>query len=178
MAYRHNKRFRPSNYSFRHIIGTALIMVLVFLGFYYFNQRPHSPLPKDVKNSLPFAIFYPGKEELKNIVPGTVKYDRATKIFSFVYKDSSISLTFAEQSTPGAFVDVPAAYTKLTDSLGSYSNFDSYFGHVALTKPKQFNFDQTAVFNSKGVLVFGHMTKGSWDQNQWVKFINDMQLIK
>ena len=178
MAYKYSKALNPNNYSQKTVILIVTVLVMVFGGITYINNRHSNPIPRSILSQVHFAIIYPGNTDLKKVEKNSVKYDSQNKVFTYIYKDAGLSITFTEQTTPEAFIDVPAAYTKLTDSMNTYASFDSYYGKVALTKPKQFNGDQTAVLNSRGTLVFAHATYGSWSRDQWIKFANDMQVVR
>jgi hypothetical protein len=91
---------------------------------------------------------------------------------------SGKSLTFAEQSTPQNFVDIPQAYDKLIESLNSYSSFDSFYGKVDLTHPKELKGQQSAAMNSKGTLMFIHPTNGDLSTDQWKQLFNNLSIVK
>jgi len=178
MSYKYNSRFSRTVLGKRDILWAGFIIVILLLTSITLIKNRYNPIPDQIKQNVKFVILYPDKTHSQPVISKSLKYDQSSKVFSFVYSTGTADITVAEQATPQAFTDIPQAYDKLVQNLNEYSSFDSYYGKVSLTKPKEFGNQQTAVFNSKGTLVFAHQTKGNWTKDQWNDLINHLNTIK
>ena len=86
-------------------------------------------------------------------------------------------MLISEQATPQVFNDIPEYYPKLIEKLNGYSDFDSVLGKVSLTKPKELNGAQSAVFNGKGTLMFVRPNQ-SLSDDDWRQFFDQMTIWK
>jgi hypothetical protein len=152
-------------------VAAAAVALLLLL-------RKEPAIPPVINKEASFVIFYPGENSQTKINKETFKYNTQAKNLSFIVSYANKSLTFSEQSTPEGFVDIPQAYDKLIESLRAYASFDSFYGKVDLTHPKEFSGQQSAVMNSKGTLIFVHPTNGSLSTDQWKQLFNNMNVTK
>jgi hypothetical protein len=143
-------------------VAAAAVALLLLL-------RKEPAIPPVINKEASFVIFYPGENSQTKINKETFKYNTQAKNLSFIV---------SEQSTPEGFVDIPQAYDKLIESLRAYASFDSFYGKVDLTHPKEFSGQQSAVMNSKGTLIFVHPTNGSLSTDQWKQLFNNMNVTK
>lgn len=158
------------------LIGILVIGCLVFVAFKILHKPPL--VPADIKKQTDFVIFYPAASSGAKINKTSFKYDSSSKVLSYLATRGSVALTFGEQSTPQGFVDIPQAYDKLIEELNGYASFDSYYGHVDLTHPKEFNGQQSAAMNTKGTLMFIHATQGSLSEDQWKNLFNNLTVVQ
>jgi hypothetical protein len=161
----------------RLLIIFLVITVTLLLGL-IINGLRSSVIPSKIKNEVDYVIYYPGKNTDWAVDASTFKYDPTSKVISYVAHYGSATITIAEQSTPQNFTDIPEAYAKLTEKLNEYSSFDSLYGKVSLTKPEEFKGDQTAVINSKGTMMFIHVTSGKISDDQWKKLFDNLYIIR
>lgn len=157
------------------LISVALLTSAYFLFIY---QVTPNVIPPNIKQQLSFVVFYPNPDPAVTVDSQSFKYDDRVKLLSYVINYVNRSITIAEQPTPPNFIDIPQAYDKLTESLGEYAKFDSYYDKVSLTHPKEFKGQQSAVMNSKGTLVFAHPTNGDLTEEQWRKLFNSFEVIR
>lgn len=144
----------------------------------YLVLHKNSPVPADIKKQVSFLVYYPDKGSLALPDKTSFKYDDASKVLSYKIYLGNVSMTVAEQATPQNFVDIPEAYNKLIESLNGYKQFDSLYGTVNLTHPKEFKGEQSAALNAKGTLMFIHPTNGKLSDDQWRQLFNNLRILK
>ena len=163
------------------MLSVGLLVGVVFLiGTYvlFFYQSTAGNIPPTIKKQVSFNVFYPRPDPAITVATNSFKYDTKEKLLSYVVNYANTPITIAEQATPQNFIDIPQAYDKLIETLGEYGSFQSYYDKVSLTRPKEFNGQQSAVMNSKGTLVFAHPTKGDLSEDQWKKLFNGFEVIR
>ena len=160
------------------ILGICLIGIVIGVMVMW-HQYHHNQIPNSISKQLDFLVLYPNSPERKITAEvGSYKYDKSSKLLTFIVIDSGLNITISEQSTPQAFVDIPQSYTTLINSMNNYTSFDSLQGHVDLTMPKEFNGQQAAVMNTKGTLMFARPTNGKLTSDQWKSFFNSIIITK
>jgi predicted N-acyltransferase len=160
----------------KYIIVVIVVVSIVVVGLKQLHKD--SPIPPAVNQEANFVIFYPNENSQTKINKASFKYDSHAKALSFIVTYNSKSLTFSEQPTPQGFVDIPQAYDKLIEELNGYSSFDSYYGKVDLTHPKELKGQQSAAMNTKGTLTFVHPTNGDLSNDQWKQLFNNLDIVK
>lgn len=144
------------------IAATAVITAIVL------TQKP-SEFERAAPKDIDYILFYPDAVKTGYAVDySTIKYDTAHKGTSFVVTGKGNKMTFAEQTTPDQFNDIPQYWQRFVDKLNGYKSFDSPDGKVALIRPQNLNQKQAAVFNGKGTLMFIYPEKDLSD-NDWRK---------
>lgn len=153
------------------IVATAAITAIVL------TQEP-SEFERAAPKDIDYILFYP--DEIKSgyaVDYSTIKYDTEHKGTSFVVTGKGNKLTFAEQTTPDQFNDIPQYWQGFTDKLNGYKSFDSPDGKVALIRPQNLNQNQNqkqaAVFNGKGTLMFIYPEKDLSDSD-WRNLFKNM----
>lgn len=149
-------------------VGGLLVVALVFL-------KPHSPVPAAIARQLHFSVFYPDGTDGYSVKPATVSYDGQAKVLLLHAQKGDSDLTISEQATPDTFNDIPEYYSKLVEKLNGYADFDSANGHVSLTLPQELHGGQSAVFNSKGTLMFVHPNH-NLSNDAWRKFFDGLMM--
>jgi hypothetical protein len=160
------------------VLIVVVCLVIVGFGLWSYLKSAHNPIPNSFRKEISFSIFYPTSQSPAIVNESSFKYDASSGVFSFIVIDADQSITVAEQASPQSFVDIPQAYTTLIDSLNNYASFDSLQGQVALTYPKDFNGQQSAVMNAKGTLMFAHDTDRGLSNTQWQQFFNDLTTVQ
>jgi len=148
-------------------VGLVLAIVLVAL-------RPRMPIPESILQKLNFSVFYPGGHSTYKVDQNSITYSSSDKVLIFHAKSDDNDLTISEQATPDSFNDIPDYYTKLLEKLNDYKDFDSVSGKVALTRPQELKGAQSAVFNSRGVLMFVHPAH-DLSNDDWRKFFDSIE---
>lgn len=160
------------------ILGLAIIVSAIF-GFKAFHKSENvQVIPPSIKQKISYVVYYPESIAELTVNKSSFKYDNDNEVLSYTLKYSTADITIAEQATPENFVDIPQAYDKLTETLNSYSAFNSFHGTVHLTKPKELKGQQSAVMNSKGTLMFANVTNGSLTDKEWKKLFNNLEVIR
>ncbi len=158
------------------IFGLIFIAADVAIGIYLLKPRP--PIPKNIQSQLDFTPYIIQPDAGIKVDVGSYKYDASQKGLSFIATGRDYGkLTISEQPTPQQFIDIPEVYSKLVDKLNRYSVFDNATGTVYLTRPDGQHGGQTAVINSKGVLMFVRSAKDLSD-DQWRKLFRSFTLEK
>jgi len=156
--------------------GIAVIIVCATVfGVYQYNHR-NQIIPHAIKKQLSVVTLIPKGNQF--IVDKTsFKYEPSAKALTFVVSSFGVKNIISEQVTPDSINDIPQYLDKLTESLNAYTSFDSVVGKVYLTRPKELSGEQSAVMNTKGVLLFAHPVKDLTD-DQWRQFFNSLEIIK
>ena len=157
-------------------IGSVVVLGLL-IGGILFLLRPQTPIPDAMYKKLDFSLFYPDPTSGYTIDSKLVSFDASAKVLVFHAKKSGQDMLISEQSTPPVFNDIPEYYPKLIEKLNGYLDFDSLNGKVSLTKPKELNGVQSAVFNGKGTLMFVKPNHALSDDD-WRQFFNQMTIWK
>jgi hypothetical protein len=157
-------------------IGSVVLMGLLIAGL-LFVLRPQPPIPSAIYAKLSFSFFYVPPSSGYKIDPTLTTYDASAKVVIFHAKMGSRDMLISEQATPQIFNDVPEYYPKLIEKLNGYSDFDSINGKVSLTRPKELNGAQSAVFNGKGTLIFVRPNQALSDDD-WRRFFAQLTIWK
>lgn len=158
------------------VFGVMFLATDAAIGIYLLKPKP--PIPKTIQSQLDFTPYLVKPGAAITVDKGTYKYDPSQKGLSFVATGKDFGkLTISEQPTPQQFIDIPEVYSKLVDKLNRYSVFDNDMGTVYLTRPDDQHTGQTAVINSKGVLMFVRSAKNLSD-DQWRKLFGSFALEK
>ncbi|HSW37689.1 MAG TPA: hypothetical protein VLG37_04975 [Candidatus Saccharimonadales bacterium] len=153
----------------------AIIVSGATIGVIKLTQS-RSIIPKDIKKQLNIVTLLPKSDQII-VDHHSFKYDSNAKVLTFVVSGFGIKNTISEQATPDPINDIPQYLDKLTESLHEYTSFDTAAGKVYLTRPEELKGDQSAVMNSKGVLMFAHPEKDLTD-DQWRQFFNSLDVIR
>ena len=164
-----NKKYRPGS-----LIVLFVLMATVAGGWYLFVRAHTSPLPKQISSQLKFIPFVTQKTAQVSL-PEAVTYNSSAQVLTYQTYFSGTHLVTSEQPTPESFSDVPQAYNALINKMRGKDNFDSVNGTVNITYPVELNGTQTAVMNSKGVLIFVKPDK-NLSTNDWKQFFNNLQI--
>ncbi|MBW4061803.1 hypothetical protein HJC99_04515 [Candidatus Saccharibacteria bacterium] len=155
------------------VVGAVLVVgLIVIMGLLL---APKNPIPGPIKKQVTSTLLMP-RGAGAVVDRQSVKYDSAQKLLTFNVAYAGTSIVVSQQPTPDQFVDIPAVYTKLIDSLVNYQSFDTSIGTVHLTQPKQLNGKQAAVLNTMGTLMFAKPDKNLSD-DQWRSLFNHMAAI-
>ena len=148
------------------VVGVVAIVVILL--------APKSPVLPAITKQLTSTLLLPKGRGIQ-IDRGSVEYDNSKKmlIYNVAYADTKIVIS--QQPTPESFTDIPQVYNKLTDSMNNYLSFDVNMGTVHLTRPKELQGKQVAVFNAKGTLLFAKPDKNLSD-DEWKRFFNQLQV--
>jgi hypothetical protein len=158
------------------IFGVMFLAADAVIGIYLLKPKP--PIPKNIQSQLDFTPYLIQPDTGVTIDKGSYKYDLSQKGLSFIATGKDFGkLTVSEQATPQQFIDIPEVYSKLVDKLNRYGAFDNDMGTVYLTRPDDQRTGQTAVINSKGVLMFVRSSKNLSD-DQWRKLFGSFVLEK
>jgi hypothetical protein len=155
--------------------SVAMLGLLIGVGLYIL--RPQPPIPDNIYKKLNFSLFYPDPASGYKINQAFVSYDSNAKVVIFHAKSGGRDMLISEQATPAVFNDIPDYYQKLIEKLNGYSSFDSINGTVSLTKPTELKGVQTAILNSKGILMFIRPNQTLSDDD-WRKFFKDLIVAK
>lgn len=134
-------------------------------------------LPPAVARQVTYPVLMPSDETTTVINPESISFQADADLLSYTaVLESGAKIFVNQQPTPESFVDIPQAYDKLIASLQPYANFESINGKVSLTKPKEFNGQQSAVMNAKGTLMFVR-SEAELSDDQWRKVFNNLRII-
>lgn len=152
------------------VISSSLaVLLLVVVGLVLVTA---SPIPKEIRQKVPFTLIYPKSNKLIVLDKSSIKYDEKLRQMSFMVRYAGCTITFAEQTTPDQFVDIPEYLPKLLEKMNSYSSFENTVGKVSLTRPTEVK-SQVAVMNTKGTLLFAR-TDGDLSVDQWRSLFNSL----
>jgi hypothetical protein len=158
------------------VFGVMFLAADAAIGIYLLKPKP--PIPKNIQSQLDFTPYLVQPGTGITIDTSSYKYDASQKGLSFIARGKEYGkLTISEQPTPQQFIDIPEVYSKLVDKLNRYGVFDNAIGTVYLTRPDGQHTGQTAVINSKGVLMFVRSAKDLSD-DQWRKVFGSFVLEK
>jgi hypothetical protein len=157
-------------------IGGALCVGLIIAGV-LLAFRPQVPIPAETLKQLKFSLLYPPSNDGYVVDQTTINYNRDAGALIFHAKKANDEFVFSEQPTPDSINDIPEYYAKMTEKLNSYSDFESLNGKVSLTRPKELNGKQTAVFNGKGTLMFVRPSR-DLSKDEWRTFFNTLVVKK
>jgi hypothetical protein len=132
------------------IVGSAAAAVLVL--------RPDPIIPPEIEDRLTSSLLLPDAEKAP-VDTASVKYNDQEKLLSYKTAFAGTTILISQQPTPEQFIDIPAAYKKVTDQMNTYKTFESANGTVFLTTPAQMKGRQAAVLNAKGTLLFANPDK-------------------
>lgn len=183
MVGKQKYRFAQKSSNRQKIIDPFLIFVaMLFAGiFVYFAvnkySQPH-PLPSEISSKINFIVFYPNSNSKVEVDQNSFKFDESTKLLTFTANLAQNRLTFAEQSTPERYVDIPQSFDKLIETLNPYTSFDSFYDRVYLTKPKELSGKQSAIMNSKGTLMSISATEGELTVEDWKRLFNSFEVLR
>jgi hypothetical protein len=158
------------------IVSLLLGVVVIGVAIVVFWPRAHSIIPAAIARQTNFVLFYPREEPDIKIQTSSIKYSTSIKQFSFIVNYQGRSITFAEQTTPEQFTDIPAYKDAFLTKLGSYETFENSIGRVDLTRPKETK-NQVAVMISKGTLVFAQ-TNRDMTEDQWRELFNKIVFLQ
>jgi hypothetical protein len=157
------------------ISGIAVVIGLTTLGFYLFRSKPL--VSESIRQQSGFAIFYPSQQNPYKVESDQLQYDPQAKVLHLTAQNAGQKLIITEQSAPPQFNDIQSYIQKLADSLNSYSNFTNTKGTVYLTRPKELNGGQSAMFIGQGTLMFVHPNKDLSD-TEWKQFFSALQVAE
>jgi hypothetical protein len=176
----HSKTARWRIPAIRSLVALIILALLAGGGYIGYAKWQNSKIiiPPKIRSQVTSSIFWPTKDANITGDKTTIKYDTTNKLLSYLaYTADGIKLTVSEQASPAVFSDIPAAYSKFTSDLRPYSSFDTANDKVFLTHPKELNGGQTAVMNTKGVLIFIRPDKSLTDDS-WKQLFNNLDIVK
>ena len=163
----------------KHLIGFSILIIIIALasgGWYLFVRAHPSPIPKEINSQLKFIPFTTPKNAITTL-PQSVQYNSKQQQMTYSAYFDGTKVVISQQPTPESFTDVPQVYDTLMTKLRSQSSFDTINGKVNITLPVELNGGQSAVMNSKGVLLFAHPDK-QLTIDQWKQFFNNLEIVK
>jgi hypothetical protein len=158
------------------VLSIFVLIILVVCGWYVFIRAHPSPIPKPIKSQLKFIPFTT-KKDASSTLPQAVKYNPQQQLLTYQTYVNSTRVVISEQPTPESFTDVPQVYDALITKLRGQDSFDTINGKVDITFPVELKGGQSAVMNSKGVLLFAHPDK-QLTLDQWKQFFNSLEINK
>lgn len=156
------RNWKPNRW-FIAVIIAVTVMVAGAASFYVLNPPP--VFARSLVDAYPAVLLVPGKGA-GEVVPQTPSYDDKLKQITYTVQYVGASIVVSEQPTPEAFVDVPAVYDKMVETMKTYASFDTDIGKVYLTKPDNLGGHQAAVINTKGTLLLAKTDRDLSDA-QW-----------
>lgn len=166
----------------------AIIIVVICMGTgaavtYYLLHEKQKPtiIDSQILENANFTMFYPGDAE--QTADGWVlqqertNYDKTTGVLTLhtIQNGRNRSIILTEQSLPGVFNDIPSQYSKMLTTMNEYSELQTSFGAVALTRPKELNGGQAAVISKSGTLIFAKPSVDLTD-DVWRDFFESLRI--
>lgn len=156
---------------------TLLIVIglMITLGL-IISSRKVSVFPENVKKQAAFTILYPA-DNTESITPKrtSLVYDKANHGLSYEVTIYSTKVVVSEQRVPEIF-DEKGVYTYKLDQARQYANFDSRFGEVNLTHPKDLQGQTLAWLKTKDTLILAR-SFGDLSPSQWQAFFDSLAAV-
>ena len=137
--------------------------------------KPNSPIPKDISSQLKFSPFLASGDAKVLGAVSDVSYSASSEVLAYNLNYDGVKMVVSQQPTPESFTDVPQVYDELLKKLNSQESFEVSIGKVSITLPTELKGGQTAVMNSKGVLMFVKPDK-NLTRDQWRDFFSKLKL--
>jgi hypothetical protein len=158
-------------------IAAAVCLAAAIAAGLFIVLHNRSELPAAIRRQVHFGVFMPDSAQAR-VQPATMVYDGQEQSLSYVSTmTDGTTLTVSEQATPQSFSDIPQAYDKVVDTMNRYAVLDTISGKVYLTKPRNADHKQVAVFNNRGTLLFMRAS-GNLSDDRWRQLFNGLRLVK
>ena len=160
------------------LAGVVVLVAAITSGYILiFNSKKGlSFISSEIKKQLNFATVLVDSNQNQIIADkATVKYDQSIKLLSYNASYKGNKLTVSLQASPDGFSDTPQVFDAFIEKFRGYDSFDSKNGTVHLTHPVELNGGQTAVMNSRGVLLFIKPTN-DLSIEDWKAFFNNLTI--
>lgn len=158
------------------MLGSVGVLILIIAAglFSWHKLQTHPAIPSEIRKQLTFVPFTNTNSEVASVL-SEVKYDKKIKLLTYTVFLNGVKVVVSQQATPESFNDVPQAYDALLQKMYSKNSFDSVVGKVNITYPEELKGLQTAVMNSKGVLLFAK-PESNISVDEWKKFFNNLSI--
>lgn len=169
----------------RVIILVSSAFLLIGIGLFggiqlATNKKLASPdtlIPKNLSDKVSFPVYVPSEKSVWNIEPSKTSYDEQEGVLSLYLNHNNQQIILTQQATPQVFSDVPQQYSKMLSSMNQYAEYQTAFGAIGLTRPKELNGGQAAVVNKSGTLIFVK-PNSDLSEDEWKNFFNNLRIYK
>lgn len=173
VGYNHT-RSNHKHHMLKMAVKTVLV-ILVLMGsigvFKYFSQYK-GPIPEKIHERLSFDVYLPDPVKAQ-IDQNTFTFNEEEQALTFAVTSNGVRILITQQPEPAIFKE-GEVYQHLLNKMRQYDEVKTTIGTATLTSPEELKGGQTAVINTKGILLFAKPDKNLTSE-EWRNFFNSLR---